>query len=311
MQGWGYGMPFQIASQPMVDRANRQACFFKMVSPSYFRAVGMRMRKGRGLSDRDLPGAPPVAVVNATMARKYFPNQDPVGQRILVQKIIPGKTQLGPEIAWEVAGVVADERVSSLDNKQDNPGMYVTNDQSPVYFGGLVIRAAINPASLEKTVRKAVYGVNKDQPLTDVKTLEKIKSEMMADDRLLSLILGVFAGIALLLSAVGIYGVISYSVAERTSEIGIRGALGASRGNVLGLILRHGIWMTGAGLGIGLLGALGLTRLMATLLFGVGAWDPLTLAGVAGILIGVGLLACYIPARRAAKVDPMVALRYE
>ena len=311
MQGWGYGMPFQIASQPMVDRANRQACFFKMVSPSYFRAVGMRLRKGRGLSDRDLSGAPPVTVVNATMARKYFKKQDPIGQRILVQKIIPGKTQLGPEIAWEVVGVVADEQVTSLDNKRDNPGMYVTNEQSPVYFGGLVIRAAINPAGLEKAVRKAVYDVNKDQPLTDVKTLEKIKSEMMADDRLLSLILGVFAGIALLLSAVGIYGVISYSVAERTGEIGIRGALGASRGNVLGLILRHGIWMTVAGLGIGLLGALGLTRLMATLLFGVGAWDPLTLASVAGILIGVGLLACYIPARRATKVDPMVALRYE
>ena len=311
MQGWGYGMPFQIASQPMVDRANRQACFFKMVSPSYFRAVGMRLRKGRGLSDRDLPGAPPVAVVNETMARKYFKKQDPIGQRILVQKIIPGKTQLGPEVAWEVVGVVADEQVTSLDNKRDNPGMYVTNEQSPVYFGGLVIRAAINPAGLEKAVRKAVYDVNKDQPLTDVKTLEKIKSEMMADDRLLSLILGVFAGIALLLSAVGIYGVISYSVAERTGEIGIRGALGASRGNVLGLILRHGIWMTVTGLGIGLLGALGLTRLMATLLFGVGVWDPLTLASVAGILIGVGLLACYVPARRATKVDPMVALRYE
>ena len=311
MQGWGYGMPFQIASQPMVDRANRQACFFKMVSPSYFRAVGMRLRKGRGLSDRDLPGAPPVAVVNETMARKYFKKQDPIGQRILVQKIIPGKTQLGPEVAWEVVGVVADEQVTSLDNKRDSPGMYVTNEQSPVYFGGLVIRAAINPAGLEKAVRKAVYDVNKDQPLTDVKTLEKIKSEMMADDRLLSLILGVFAGIALLLSAVGIYGVISYSVAERTGEIGIRGALGASRGNVLGLILRHGIWMTVTGLGIGLLGALGLTRLMATLLFGVGVWDPLTLASVAGILIGVGLLACYVPARRATKVDPMVALRYE
>jgi putative ABC transport system permease protein len=311
MQGWGYGMPFQIASQPMVDRANRQACFFKMVSPSYFRAVGMRLRKGRGLSDRDLPGAPPVAVVNETMARKYFKKQDPIGQRILVQKIIPGKTQLGPEVAWEVVGVVADEQVTSLDNKRDNPGMYVTNEQSPVYFGGLVIRAAINPAGLEKAARKAVYDVNKDQPLTDVKTLEKIKSEMMADDRLLSLILGVFAGIALLLSAVGIYGVISYWVAERTGEIGIRGALGASRGNVLGLILRHGIWMTVAGLGIGLLGALGLTRLMTTLLFGVGAWDPLTLAGVAGILICVGLLACYVPARRATKVDPMVALRYE
>ncbi len=188
MQGWGYGMPFQIAAQPTVDRANRKACFFKMVSPSYFRAVGMRLRKGRGLSDRDLAGAPPVTVVNETMARKYFPKQDPIGQRILVQKIIPGKTQLGPEIAWEVVGVVADERVTSLDNKRDNPGMYVTNEQSPVYFGGLVVRAAINPAGLEKAVRKAVSDTNKDQPVTDVKTLEQIKTRRRwRGDRLRSL----------------------------------------------------------------------------------------------------------------------------
>jgi putative ABC transport system permease protein len=311
MQGWGYGMPFQISGRPSVDRANRQPCFFKMVSPSYFRAVGMRLRKGRGLSERDLPGAPPVAVVNETMVRKYFPNQDPIGQRILVQQIIPGKTQLGPEIPWEVVGVVADERVTNLDNKRDNPGMYVTNEQSPVYFGGLVVRSAINPAGLEKALRKALYGVNKNQPLTDVKTLEQIKTETMASDRLRSLLLGVFAGIALLLSAVGIYGVISYSVAERTGEIGIRGALGASRGNLLGLILRHGIWMTATGLAIGFLGALGLTRLLATLLFGVGAWDPLTITSVTALLICIGLLACYVPARRATKVDSAIALRYE
>jgi predicted permease len=311
MQGWGYGMPFQIGDRPSVDRANRQVCFFKMVSPSYFRSIGMRLHKGRGLSDRDLAGAPPVVVVNETMARKYFPHQDPIGKRILVQQIIPGKTQLGPEIAWEVVGVVADERVGSLDDKRDNPGMYVTNEQSPVYFGGLVVRAAIDPSRLEKAIRKAVYDVNKDQPLTDVKTLEQIKSESMVGDRLRSLLLGVFAGIALLLSAVGIYGVISYSVAQRTGEIGIRAALGASRGNLLSLILRHGIWMTGTGLAIGFLGALGLTRLLATLLFGVEPWDPLTITSVVGILSCVGLLACYVPARRATKVDPAIALRYE
>lgn len=311
MQGWGYGMPFQIADRPTVDRANRQVCFFKMVTASYFRAVGMRLRKGRGLSDRDLAGAPPVTVVNETMARKYFPNQDPIGKRILVQQIIPGKTKLGPEIGWEVVGIVADERVTDLDNKRDNPGIYVTNEQSPVYFGGLVVRSAIDPSRLEKAIRKAVYDVNKDQPLTDFKTLEQIKSESMAGDRLRSLLLGVFAGIALLLSSVGIYGVISYSVAQRSGEIGIRAALGASRGNLLGLILRHGIWMTGAGLAIGLLGAFGLTRLLATLLFGVSTWDPLTIISVAAILGCIGLLACYLPARRATKVDPVVALRYE
>ena len=282
-----------------------------MVSPSYFRAVGMRLRKGRGLSDRDLAGAPPVAVMNETMARKYFPHEDPIGKRILVDKIIPGKTQLGAEVPWEIVGGVADERITDLEDKDDNPGMYVTTEQSPVYFGGLVVKASMNPSGMEKALRKAVSEANSEQPLTDIKTLEQIKNESMVADRLRSLLLGVFGAVALLLSAVGIYGVISYSVTRRTSEIGIRAALGASRGNLLSLVLRYGIWVTAIGLAIGVVGAFGLTRFLATLLYGIGAWDPLTIAGVAGLLTIVGLLACYIPARRATKVDPMVALRYE
>jgi putative ABC transport system permease protein len=311
MQGWGYGMPFQIAGRPVVDRANRQPCFFKMISPSYFRAVGMHMRRGRGLSDRDVAGAPPVTVVNETMARKYFPNQNPIGQRVLVQQIIPGKTQLGPEVPWEVVGVVADERVTGFDNKRDNPGIYVTTEQSPVYFGSLVVRASIEPTRLEKAIRAAVANLDKDQPLTDVKTLEQIKTQSLAGDKLRSLLLGVFAGIALLLSLVGIYGVISYSVAERTSEIGIRAALGATRANLLRLTLSRGLRMMAIGLAIGFLGAFGLTRLLATLLFGVGTWDPLTIAAVTAALACFGLLACYFPARRATRVDPLIALRYE
>jgi len=312
LEGWGYGMPFQIAKHQFVNRANRPPCFFKMVSPSYFRALGMKLKKGRLLNDRDVKGAPPVTVINETMARKYFANnEDPLGQRILVQEIVPGKAQLGPEIPWEVAGVVADEKVSNLNDKRDNPGMYVSNEQSPAFFQALVVRAAMDPSRLGQAIRHAVREIDKDQPLTDVKTLEQIKSESMASGRLESLLLGVFAAIAMLLSAIGIYGVISYSVVQRTHELGIRAALGASAANLLGLVLRGGMLMTGIGLALGFGGALGLTQLMASLLFGIGARDPLTIVAVGGILGCVALLACYIPAYRATKVDPMVALRYE
>lgn len=311
MQGWGYGMPFQIATHPLVDRANRKGCFFKMVSPSYFRALGMKIEKGRVLSDRDLKGSPPVTVINATMAKKYFPNEEPIGKRILIQEIVPGKTQLGPEIPWEVVGVIADEKVNNLDDASDNPGVYVSNEQSPTFFQALVVRGSANPVSLQEAIRKAVLAINKAQPLTDIKTLEQIKSESIAPNRLRSTLLGVFAGIAVLLAAIGIYGVISYSVVQRTHEIGIRAALGASTASLLGLILRNGMLMTGIGLVLGLGGALGLTRLLSTLLFGVGARDPGTIGGVAVLLACVALFACYIPAHRATKVDPMVALRYE
>ena len=311
MEGWGYGMPFQIADRPLVDRANRQACFFKMVSPSYFGVLGMRLRQGRALNDHDAKGSAPVAVINATMVRKYFPNEQPLGKRILIQEIVPGKTQLGPEIAWEVVGVVADEMVGSLDDKGDNPGLYVTNEQSPVYDQALVIRTASAPSSLQRAVTKAVHEIDKDQTLTDVKTLTQIKAESVAPDRLQSLLLTVFAIIAVVLSALGFYGVISYSVVQRTHEIGIRAALGATTGDVLRLILRGGMLLSGLGLLLGFGGALGLTRLLQTLLFGIGPRDPVTIAAVAGILACVAMLACYIPARRASKVDPVVALRYE
>jgi putative ABC transport system permease protein len=311
LQGWGYGMPFQIAKHPMVDRANRQGCFFKMVSPSYFRALGMKLKKGRALEERDVKGAPAATVINETMARKYFPKEEPLGQRILVQEIVPGKAQLGPEIPWEVIGVVADEKVNNLDDTKDNPGMYVSNEQSPVFYQALLVRTSMDTSRLEQPIRRAVRSIDKDQPLTDMKTLEQIETESMASNRLESALLGVFAGIATLLSAIGIYGVISYSVAQRTHEFGIRAALGASASDLLGLVLRGGVLMTAIGLALGFGGALVLTRLMESLLFGVGARDPVTIAAVGGILGCVALLACYVPAYRATKVDPMVALRYE
>ncbi len=311
MRGWGYGMPFQRADKPIVDRANRRACFFKIVSASYFRTLGMTVKKGRPLSDRDTRGAPAATVINETMARMYFKDEEAVGKRILVQEIVPGKTQLGDEIPWEIVGVVADEKVTNIDNRRDNPGMYVSSEQSPVYFQALVVRAAMDPSKLTQALSHAVHEINKDQTLTDVKTLERIKDESMATNKLQSMLLTVFASIAVLLAAIGIYGVISYSVEQRTHEIGIRAALGASRSDLLRLILRNGMLMAGIGLAIGIGGAFALTRLLGNLLFGVGARDPATLATVAALLAFVALFACYVPARRATKVDPLIALRYE
>lgn len=311
LKGGGYGMPFQIAGKPVVDRARQKVCYFKIVTPSYFTALGMTLQKGRGLSDHDGKGAPPVTVINETMARKYFPHEEPLGQHILMQKIVPGKMRVGPEISWEVVGVVKDEKVGNLDDTRENPGVYVSQEQSPVFSQALVVRATLDPVRLQQVLQEAVHQVNKEQAFSDIKTLEQIKTESMASNRLHTLLLGGFAVVALLLAATGIYGVISYSVVQRTHEVGIRAALGASAAEVVWMVLKSGLRMAGLGLGLGFLGALALTQLLASLLFGVGARDPVTMVGVGTILALVAFLASYVPARRAAKVDPIISLRYE
>jgi putative ABC transport system permease protein len=308
LQGWNNGMPFLIAGRAEVDRANRNAAGFKMVQPEYFRVLGIRLLKGRVLTERDVKGSPPVAVINQTMASRYFANQDPIGQRLLIQDIVPGSPALGPEIPWEVVGVIADERTGSLDGAF-RPGVYVTLDQSPSFFVGLVVRSHVEPESLQRAITQAVHELDKNQPVTEIRTLEQIKTESAAQNRLRTTLLGIFAILALVLSAVGIYGVISYSVAQRTHEIGIRSALGAQGGRLLRLVMGQGMALAIAGLALGFAGSLGLTRLLETLLFGVGARDPLTISVAASLLAGVALAACYVPARRAAKMDPLVALR--
>jgi putative ABC transport system permease protein len=310
LQGSCYGMPMQPANQPMIDRANRKGGFYKIVSPSYFHTLGIKLLKGRALTDHDTGGAPPALVLNERLAKQYFPNENPIGQRILIQQIIPGKTQLGPEIAWEVVGEIAGEKMNGL-NDERSAGVYVSNEQTPVYWMNLVVRANGDPRKLQKFITDAIHGVNKNQAISDIKTLTQIKDDTAFAGRIEAALLAVFAAVALLLAAIGIYGIISYSVAQRTHEMGIRAALGASAASLVKLILYRGLALAGIGLVIGIGGALATTRAMVSLLYGVGVRDPMTMMSVAAILAAVALAACYIPALRATRVDPTVALRYE
>jgi len=309
MQGWSDGMPFLIQGRPFVELSKRPACGFKSVTPSYLAATGMRLRKGRWLKDTDTAGAIPVTVINETMASRYFKDEDPLGKRILIKEIIPGQPALGPEIPWEVVGVVVDEKAYGLDDS--SAGLYVSYKQSPNLNTALVVRGLIEPEHLVKSVESAVWQVNKNQSIDEIKTLEQIKSESMDDERLRTVLLGVFAGLALLLASIGVYGVISYTVAQRTREIGVRAALGASRWDQVLLVLKNGLGLTAAGLAIGVLGALGVTRVLSSLLFGVSPRDPWTLLWTGCVLALVAATACYVPAHRAASVDPLVALRHE
>ncbi|HET8699281.1 MAG TPA: ADOP family duplicated permease, partial [Gammaproteobacteria bacterium] len=310
LQGWGYGMPYEIAGRPPVELGARRGMFFKMVTSSYFDALRIDVIAGRGFQSTDVAGSPPVTVINETFAKRDFPNENPIGQHILVAEILPGQTALGAEIAWEIVGVIRDEKISAL-NDTSSSGMYVTMDQSPVYTTDMLVRAAVDPQTLEKAVRAAVASVSKDQPVANVRTLEQITDQSLVGNRIQTLLLSVFAGMALLLAAVGIYGVIAYSVTQRTHELGIRSALGASPGGLQRLVFTSGMRLAALGLAIGLIVALGLGRLLEVILFGVGARDPLTFGVVAAVLAAVAAAACFVPARRATKVDPIVALRYQ
>jgi putative ABC transport system permease protein len=266
------------------------------------------MVRGRALTDRDLKNTPPVLVINERLARREFPNLDPIGQRLLVQEIMPGRTELGAEIAWQIVGVVRDERLFGMADEQ-SAGMYVSNEQSPVYFQTLNVRTSLDPLTLQQSIIAAIHRINKDQALTDVRTVDQIKNLSLAPNRLQSVLLGIFAAVALVLAAIGIYGVTAYSVAQRTHEIGIRAALGATERNLLQLVLGRGLILTVLGLVIGVAGSTALTRLMASLLYGVGARDAPTMLVVALVLATIASGACYVPARRATKIDPLAAVR--
>jgi putative ABC transport system permease protein len=279
---------------------------YRSVTPDYFRALNIPVVQGRAFEERDHAASPLVVLINQATAERDFAGENPVGKRINT-----GPVDRNNQPVWfEIVGVVANVRSLEL-NTEPTPEIYLSHAQD--VFGGMsfVIRTTGEPTSVAAAVRQAVQEVDKAQPVSDIRTMENIVSDSVTQPRFNLLLLGIFGSLALLLSAAGIYGVTAYSVTQRTHEIGIRLALGARPVDVLKMVVGQGMLLILIGVGIGVVASIFLTRLMTTLLFGVGATDPMTFAVVALILTGVALVACFVPARRAAKTDPMVALRYE
>ena len=251
----------------------------------------------------DSPGR---IIINETMRRQFWPDEDPIGQQLSIGM---GVDDNEPK-KWEIVGVVGDVRHTSLDI-EPLPEMYVPHSQQSWDFLTLVVRTSSDPMALAGAVRNEILAVDKEQPISSIQTMESLVSASVAQPRFYLLLLGIFAALALILAAVGIYGVLSYSVTQRMHEIGIRMALGAEPSDVIKLVVGHGMMLALIGVAIGLIAAFALTRLMSSLLYGVSATDPVTFAALALLLTAVAMLASYIPARRATKVDPMIALRYE
>jgi putative ABC transport system permease protein len=274
------------------------------ISSGYIATMGIPLLRGRNFSDADNETAPDVALVNSTLARRFFTDGDPIGKRFLWGQ--PGKDE-----KWiTIVGVVADTRLYGLDNPA-RLEVYSPYRQRPSADMSLVVRSAVDPASLTSSIRAAVAAIDKDQPLFDIHTMQQLVDDSISTRRLTLVLLGIFSALAVILAAIGIYGVMAYSVALRTQEIGIRMALGAQQKDVLRLVLGQGARIAFFGVAIGLATAAALARLLSSLLFSVSASDPFTFATVAALLVAVALLACYIPARRALRVDPIIALRYE
>ena len=292
---------FVIEGAPAAGAGEDLTADYRVASPDYFRTVGVPVQRGAVFTPQDTAQSPPKVVVNETMARRYFASQDPVGSRITVD--VPPKP-----VTFEIVGVVGDVKHVGLDSDA-KPEIYVSYQQQPWPAMTLVVKTAGDPLKMAPAVRAKVLEVDKDQPVFNVRSMDQVVAESVAQPRLTMFVLGVFAAVALLLAGMGVYGVMAYSVTQRTHEMGLRMALGANQGHVLMLIIKQGMALTLVGVGIGLVAAVAATRLLSSLLYGVSATDPVTFAGVSAVLSLVALLACYFPARRAMRVDPIIALR--
>jgi predicted permease len=311
LQGTNFGMPFTVVGAPPVaDPSARPGAGFQMVTPGFFQTFGIQMLKGRAFTDQDTANSVRVAVVNEIFVKRYFSGVDPLSQRILVEQLIPGVTKLGPPLEWQIVGVFRNVHNGGL-RGDGFPEIDVPFAQSPWPQTSMAVRTTGDPARMSQSIAAAVHAVDPDLAVANVKTMDQIVSESLVGDQFVTALFVSFASVALVLAAIGIYGVMAFTVAQRTHEIGLRMALGASQDHVLGLILKEGIILAAIGLGLGLVGACFVGRAMRGVLYGVGTIDVAAFSAVAFTLFIAALLACYLPASKASKVDPMIALRYE
>jgi len=303
LTGGGSTQPFSIEGRPTGSIAEQPMAQTRYISPDYFRAIGIPLRQGRFFSDHDRDNSVPVVIISEAMARRFWPGENPIGKRLTPTFHIE-------QGAREIVGVVGDVKATGLD-ADASAMMYLPYRQAALPFISFVVRTSSNPESLVQPVSKAIYSIDKEQALTNVQTMDQVLRKSLSGQRFNMTLLLNFAGVALMLAAVGVYGVMNYTVTLRRRELGIRMALGAEKMDVLRLVLGQGLTLTLIGVGAGLISAYALTRLMASLLYGVTATDYLTFGSVSAVLIAVGLAASYIPARRATKVNPTIALRAE
>ena len=275
------------------------------MSPEYLQTIGVTLIKGRWLDEHDRAGTQPVAVVTEEFARQAWPGEEPIGRRI--QRVRPGQ-----DFPWmTVVGVVKDVKEDRFNFRISRPVWYLPfSQQENSYALDLVVRSAREPAVLAREIRQAVQELEPDQPVSNVQTMDENLAGLLSTDRFSAILMAALAAMGLLLAVIGLYGIMAYTVGQRTSELGLRAALGARPADILRMVLSRGAVLAGAGLCSGLIGAAFLTRYLGGILYGVKPNDPATLAGVSLLLAAVALAACYFPARRAARVDPMIALRH-
>jgi putative ABC transport system permease protein len=307
LDGWDIGQGIEIVGGPPIDASNRKSAHYQITTPRYFETVGIRLAKGRGFTDRDIETSPPVCVVNEEFVRRFLDGREPLGAIVKVANMAPGNA---PTIPREIVGVIKQVAIAAGD-KDKAPEIYVPMEQNVWYASSIALKTAGPPATYTTAVRAAIAGIDKDQPVTRVRTMDEVAAEATQGQRFRAALVSTFAGIALVLAAVGIFGVLTFSVRERTRELGVRVALGATTTDILRLVVGSGLRIAISGVVIGLAAAAVMTRTLASLLFGVTPLDPVTFVAAPVVLVTTALVACVAPAIRAVRVDPAVTLRQD